>query len=315
MPKKPTKWGIKVWVLSEAKTGYIYDFRIYTGKGEVHEQGLAYGVVFRLMQNLFESGRVLYCDNFYTSPHLFEDLYEHGIYASGTVRVNRKDIPSSLVKHSLVRNEATFLYHGVLTAGKWVDKRDVYVLSTLHRDEVEEVPRQGPGGVTETISKPRIITDYNEFMSGVDIADQYMVYCACGRKSMKWYKRVFWWLLDHATLNAYIIFRHVTGAAVGEYRQKKFRMELAYALTAPLCASRIGQGRSPSDTGLSRLKGKHFGYMAEGPRKRCTVCAYKRKGPYSAKRKDTKTKNYCRKCQVYLCHGSCFECYHTLVKY
>ena len=26
LPKKPTKWGIKVWVLSEAKTGYVLGF-------------------------------------------------------------------------------------------------------------------------------------------------------------------------------------------------------------------------------------------------------------------------------------------------
>ena len=35
-------------------------------------------------------------------------------------------------------------------------------------------------------------------MSGVDIADQLMVYYACGRKSMKWYKRIFWRILDQA---------------------------------------------------------------------------------------------------------------------
>jgi len=31
MPKNPTKFGIKVWVLSEAKTGYVLGLQIYTG--------------------------------------------------------------------------------------------------------------------------------------------------------------------------------------------------------------------------------------------------------------------------------------------
>ena len=32
MPKKPTKWGIKAYVLSDAHTGYIiYDWHLYTG--------------------------------------------------------------------------------------------------------------------------------------------------------------------------------------------------------------------------------------------------------------------------------------------
>ena len=29
---KPTKWGIKVFVLSDANNGYIYKIEIYTGK-------------------------------------------------------------------------------------------------------------------------------------------------------------------------------------------------------------------------------------------------------------------------------------------
>ena len=31
MSKKPTKWGIKVWVAAESKTGYVYNFHLYTG--------------------------------------------------------------------------------------------------------------------------------------------------------------------------------------------------------------------------------------------------------------------------------------------
>ena len=31
MPKKPTKWGMKAYVLSDAHTGYIYDWHLYTG--------------------------------------------------------------------------------------------------------------------------------------------------------------------------------------------------------------------------------------------------------------------------------------------
>ena len=31
MPKKPTKWGMKAFVLSDSRTGYIYNWRLYTG--------------------------------------------------------------------------------------------------------------------------------------------------------------------------------------------------------------------------------------------------------------------------------------------
>ena len=32
MPKKPIKWGIKVWMIAEPKTGYISNFTVYLGK-------------------------------------------------------------------------------------------------------------------------------------------------------------------------------------------------------------------------------------------------------------------------------------------
>ncbi len=151
-------------------------------------------------------------------------------------------------------------------------------------------------------------------MSGVDIADQLIVYYACGRRTLKWYKRVFWRLLEHILVNAFIIFRQVCKPDLRKWIQKKFQIELAYALVAPLIANSSGQGRSSPNTTLSRLKGKHFAYIHE-KRKRCQVCGYKKQTKSPNKRKDTKTKTYCPKCNVHLCHGKCFEKYHTLSKY
>lgn len=31
MPKKPTKWGIKAWVLADSSNGYVWNFKLYTG--------------------------------------------------------------------------------------------------------------------------------------------------------------------------------------------------------------------------------------------------------------------------------------------
>ena len=36
MPKKPTKWGMKAFVLADAHTGYIYDWHLYTGIPDVN---------------------------------------------------------------------------------------------------------------------------------------------------------------------------------------------------------------------------------------------------------------------------------------
>ena len=31
LPQKPTKWGIKAYVLADSATGYVYSWRLYTG--------------------------------------------------------------------------------------------------------------------------------------------------------------------------------------------------------------------------------------------------------------------------------------------
>ena len=36
MPKKPTKWGLKAFVLADAHTGYMYSWHLYTGEIHIH---------------------------------------------------------------------------------------------------------------------------------------------------------------------------------------------------------------------------------------------------------------------------------------
>ena len=31
LPKKPTKWGMKAYVLADSTTGYVWNWRLYTG--------------------------------------------------------------------------------------------------------------------------------------------------------------------------------------------------------------------------------------------------------------------------------------------
>ena len=129
LPKKPKKWGVKVWVLADASNGYVPAFEVYTGASETVEHGLAYGVVMRLMEGYLDCGRRLYVDNFYTSPCLFQDLTRETL-ACGTVRANRCGLPERT--DHLKRGEVVFMKRGDLTFVHWMDKRDVFCLSTFH---------------------------------------------------------------------------------------------------------------------------------------------------------------------------------------
>ena len=83
LPKKPTKWGIKIWCLADADSKYVYTWDVYTGsdlKGTVRsssagEAKTGYAVVMKLLDGLHHRGHVVLTDNFFTSVKL---LSRHG---------------------------------------------------------------------------------------------------------------------------------------------------------------------------------------------------------------------------------------------
>ena len=100
IPLKPIKRGIKVWVLADAN-GYFCNMQLYRGRENSTEKGLGARVVKELTAPLQHKFHHVYCDNFFTSVQLFEDLEEVGLYACGTARSDRSGFPPSLKKIEL----------------------------------------------------------------------------------------------------------------------------------------------------------------------------------------------------------------------
>lgn len=61
---------MKAWVLSEAKTGYTFNWSIYTGIEAGESDSLANCVVLNLVEKLHHQGRHLYFDNFTSTTFL-----------------------------------------------------------------------------------------------------------------------------------------------------------------------------------------------------------------------------------------------------
>ena len=275
LPKRPTKFGIKVWVNSEAKTGYVLAMQVYTGaEADTGKKGLAYRVVMDLLRLYEGKNHLLYVDNFYTSPTLLADLVKKGIYCTGTVQTDRKGFPKSLIMSDKSMPQGSYRFAACsthpLTASWWKDRKDVYVMSALHKKAIEYVMKR-PKGCKEkkSIPCPSMIADYNCYMGGVDLTDQHLSYYSMTtRRSLKWWKKVFWRLIDITIINAWILYRsnHPSSAVK---TQRLFRLKLIEELVqpvlslraAPACPPylRISPGRQPI---ASRLVGKHFPYKA-----------------------------------------------------
>ena len=78
-------------------------------------------------------------------------------------------------------------------------------------------------------------------MAGVDKGDQLRRYYRLGLKFMKNYKYIFFFLLDTAITNAYILYSNFTPTSK-KLKQKEFRLQLAQQLIGDYCGRmRIGR--------------------------------------------------------------------------
>lgn len=97
IPSKPAKYGIKIWVCTDAKTFYAYNMQVYAGRDRncAPEVNQGERVVLELTEGL--NGRNVTCDNFFTSHRLASALRKRQMTLVGTIRKNRKEIPPILL--------------------------------------------------------------------------------------------------------------------------------------------------------------------------------------------------------------------------
>ena len=163
----------------------LCNFELYTGQQQADAsegEGLTHTVVLRLMEHLANSGRIIYTDNFYTSPALTESLRERGFHLVGTVRSNRRGFPQELkadtkkIEKHAARGAMRNVRDGNVLVQQWKDHCTVSMLSTIHKGHshvmvTRDTKVQGHH-VELNIRQPVTVNDYNTHMGGVDTFDQ-----------------------------------------------------------------------------------------------------------------------------------------------
>ena len=77
---------------------------------------------------------------------------------------------------------------------QWHNKRIVSFLTTLHDDSpiaFERRSHRAEGG-REIVNKPEAIIEYNKYMGGVDRGDQLLTYYGYPHRTVKWWRRAFY---------------------------------------------------------------------------------------------------------------------------
>ena len=315
MPMKPIKRGYKVWCLADSHTGYVLKFEIYTGKANndhnrPSDVGLGHHVVLNLTSCMEKTCRLVAFDNFFTSVQLMIDLLNKGLYSVGTVRPNRRGLPAMMnAKTKLSRGEHVFETKGPIAAIKWQDRKPVTLLTTAcNPSDVRNISRKNKDGTKSEVSCPLAIVRYNEIMGGVDRFDQYRERYAIGRRSIKWWHRIFFYLADLAIVDAFILWA-VSRRTDVKYDQLTFRLRLARQLIGDF-TSRKQRGRPvaflshkatvPDDVRLVGV-GQHFPVVQKTFR-RCRMC--------STRKREKRSRYLCSACNVPLCLDNCFRQFH-----
>ena len=90
------------------------------------------------------------------------------IYAAGTARTNRKNMP--VLKHDkeMKRDEHDWFSSNHLSAIKWMDNKSVILLSNyFNPKETQQIERRVKGSKDKVkVTCPSVIQEYNQFMGG-----------------------------------------------------------------------------------------------------------------------------------------------------
>uniref|UniRef100_A0A8C9YGA1 PiggyBac transposable element-derived protein domain-containing protein n=1 Tax=Sander lucioperca TaxID=283035 RepID=A0A8C9YGA1_SANLU len=216
-PNKPDKYGYTAFVLSEAKSGYVLQWSLYTGQhgDEVTDLGATHVLVRQLMAQHKGKGHELYMDSYYTSPAVANELANEETGLCGTVSSQRRGMPKALRKTELPLargDDPVFMRHGKMLACAWHDVKRFHLLSTLHGNSCvwKRIRSKHTDSGFRDINRPVCVDRYNSFMGGVDTADQRMKTYLFPHRSKKWYNRIVNAILSITMVNAHIIYCSMT---------------------------------------------------------------------------------------------------------
>lgn len=293
IPSKPGRYGLKNFALCDSQTFYTYQSEPYLGEQPEGPYKVSYkpkDIVMRLCTPILGSGRNLTCDNWYSSLPLAEELLKNKITMVGTLRKNKKEIPTTFVdKRTVGTSIFGFHYKLPLTLVSYSPKKNkvVLLISTMHDNNDNIVT------TATNEQKPEIVLYYNETKGGVDTADQMCGNYSISRICSRWPLRYFFHILDTSGINAYIIYNCNNPQLKPKMKRSAYLEKVGLSLVQGHIERRSTQPSLPR--GLKRMlnvPGPSSEGVSPTKKKRCIVCP---------RAKDIKTISHCNFCKQTMC--------------
>ena len=169
MANKPDKFGIKFWLLAVAQSKYLRNGKSYLGRDPSRSRcsDLPGDVCLTLLQPYYKKGYNVTTDNYFTSLKLAEELKQKKTTILGTIRKQRREVPSTeliMKDKELYASEIFSSPFGCsLTIYKAKKKKVVCILSSMHRNvNIDQCHKK---------KLPETIQYSNKSKVGVDVLD------------------------------------------------------------------------------------------------------------------------------------------------
>jgi len=347
MPNKPITQGYKIYGIADH--GYLYNFLWSSREKGLQDILLRPGLtktgclVRNLALSLLRRRLAIYMDNYFTSVPLFTELRACNFGAVSTTRPH-KEFPDELIevktKYAKKLEWNTLLATVVqdVLCLAWQDNNIVLALSNIHTvdrtEDFREKVRRRPAKTstngrivrhifadepTKSLSIPRFIDDYNQYMGGVDLANQFREAYETHRPTSRTWWPLFYWLIDVACINAYRLYQLTVKEKPLTHLQ--FRIELyckllEYSERAKVRQLQVGLGgRRVFNPDLQHL---HY-WEKRIKQETCAWCKYEwRRNRVLKKQQDNKVKRAkrsvggCAFCKVAICiEGDCWTRFHS----
>ena len=308
MASKPEKYGLKIMILCDAKTHYLLNAYIYTGKGsdgvglssEEKKLLIPSQSVIRLARPIESSCRNITADNYFSSIEVVNELKERKLTYVGTLKKNKREIPLEFLPQKNRREGSSeYGFTKDMTLVSYVPKKNkaVVLISSMHHCKSTD---------SET-GKPEIISFYNQTKGGVDGLDKKCMTFSTSRRTCRWPMAIFFGILNIAGVNSHVLY--------SAFRDNSSisRFDFLKGLSRQLCEmylnERLLNTRLPRELrgSIGRILNKPLPSPVHevGPtkRKRCSLC------PRSS---DKKTDVICVNCNRHICvtcrRSICLEC-------
>ena len=240
---------------------------------------------------------------------MLHGYFSGNTYSIATTRVSRKQWPPELkdikgLNKQLQRGQhRSSIPNSNIECLVWKDNKAVAFINTVTPpDSFTTINRKNKDGTRSQVPCPESVKSYNKFMGGVNLADARRKTCTCSRRSKKWWHRIFYYLLDTAVVNSFILLNESSHCA--KRTQKEFIIELA----EQLMSQHNSQKRPAKPSGSILPSAKCANQYPERSEK-CRQCRF-----CSLDGGQKRSSYVCSTCNpenpVHLCIDPCFRLWH-----